>query len=146
MDSSVGCARVEFLRLDYSRAGLRRARLVAALSGARVSITKSHATTPNGADSTFADQLDTHVLERLHNFRQRIHVAAYKSVARFHSLNSRQGQPCPSREHCLVNAKQGAGSTKLRCSYHVLNITIHVSALIQHVTSLTLKQHKVSFG
>jgi len=112
---------------------------------AHVSITKSHPATPDGADTTFANQLDTHVLERLHNLRQRIHVAAYESVARFHALNGGQGQPCASREHRLVNAEQGAGSTKLRCSYHVLNITIHVLELIKHVIGIILDRHVVSF-
>lgn len=68
---------------------VRRAGLVAALRRARVSITKSHAATPDAAHTTFANQLDTHVLERLHNLRQRVHVAANKAVARFHALNGR---------------------------------------------------------
>jgi hypothetical protein len=46
----------------------------------------------------------------------------------------------------LVNAEQSTGSTKLRCSYHVLNITIHVSPLIKHTARITLDRHVVSFG
>ena len=40
-----------------------------ALGRAEVSLTKSHAATSDGAGAAVANQLDTHVLERLHDLR-----------------------------------------------------------------------------
>jgi hypothetical protein len=46
-----------------------RAWLIAASGRAEVSLTKSHAATSDGAGAAVANQLDTHVLERLHDLR-----------------------------------------------------------------------------
>ena len=121
-------------------------RLIAALGWADVPVTQPYAATPDTADASFANQLDAHVLERLHNLGQRINVAAYESVARFHALNGGQGQSRAPCERRLVNAEQSAGGTKLRGSYHVLNITIHVPPLIKHAARISLERHVVSFG
>lgn len=123
-----------------------RAWLVAASGRAEVSLTKSHAATSDGAGAAVANQLDTHVLERLHDLGQRIHIAAYETVARFHALNGGERQPCTLCQHRLVNSEQGASSAKLRCSYHCLNISIHVLPLIRHVIGVILWRHAVSVG
>src|SRR5260370_8490361 len=123
-----------------------RARLIAAPGRADVSVTQPYAATPDTADASFANQLHTHVLERLHNLGQRINVAADESVARFHALNGGQGQPRPPCERRLVNAEQSAGGTKLRGSYHLLHITIHVLPLIKPPPRIILGHHVSSLG
>jgi hypothetical protein len=43
----------------------------------------------------------------------------------------------PGKRH-LINTQQGARCTKLKRSYHVLNITIHVLSLINNVQAIII--------
>jgi hypothetical protein len=75
------------------------------LGHAHFTIAQPYAATAHGANAPFAKQLNAHVLKRLHDFGQGIHVAADEAAARFHTLNGGQGKPRTLCERGLINAE-----------------------------------------
>ena len=56
-----------------------------------------------------ADEFEARSIESLDNLGQSINDAADVALARFHSLDSRQGDASQFRECLLIDAEQSAG-------------------------------------